>query len=68
MRCGQCKWYFITWEHNFPNGCKAWGIKTRLSPSALVKSSSGLDCQLYQPKDPGMRRESETTEGWSITI
>jgi len=53
MNCDRCKHFMITWDTAAPYGCKAWGIKSRQRPNAVVFASSGLACQLFEPKDPG---------------
>jgi hypothetical protein len=49
--CMKCKHFYITWDPNFPRGCKAFGFKTRTLPSAQVLSSSGSPCMNYEHKD-----------------
>ena len=51
--CDRCKHYIITWDPGAPYGCKAWGIKSRQRPSAVVLASSGLACKLFEAKTPG---------------
>jgi hypothetical protein len=48
--CQRCKHYFVTWEKNKPHGCKAYGFKSRLMPSAVVFQSSGIACSFYQQR------------------
>ncbi len=48
--CQNCEHYYITWDQNFPYGCKAMGFKTRKLPSQDVYESSGMDCQLFSRK------------------
>lgn len=50
INCYQCKYFYVTWDPQFPKGCKAYQFKGRLLPSMEVKKSSGHDCLQYQPK------------------
>lgn len=46
----KCVNYYVTWDKSFPNGCKAYGFKTKHMPSVDVFTSSGIECQLYERK------------------
>jgi len=48
--CRDCKFYYITWDRNFPYGCRAMGFKGKQQPSYMVYKSSGIKCQLFQKK------------------
>ena len=50
INCMTCKYYYVTWDPNFPKGCKAFGFKTRNLPSIEVKKASGEDCLKYEKK------------------
>jgi len=50
INCKRCIYYYVTWEPSAPHGCKAFGFKTKLTPSVAVKNSSGAECGLYQVK------------------
>jgi len=50
INCRLCRYYYITWDKKFPNGCKAFGFKTVKMPSFDVRSSSGEECSKYAPK------------------
>lgn len=50
INCFKCKFYYVTWEKNFPYGCKAIGFKGRELPSVSVKRNTGIDCQFYEEK------------------
>lgn len=45
INCKACKYYYITWDRNFPNGCKAYGFKCKEMPSVFVFKSSGDCCK-----------------------
>jgi hypothetical protein len=51
MKCKVCFHFSITWDAAAPYGCGAWGIKTRLHPHWAVYASSGLECQLFRPRE-----------------
>ncbi|PHO12106.1 uracil-DNA glycosylase [Malaciobacter marinus] len=48
--CQKCLYYYVTWEKERPHGCKAYGFKSQLIPSIVVKNSSGKPCSFYNPK------------------
>ncbi|KAB7670630.1 uracil-DNA glycosylase [Bacillus sp. B1-b2] len=48
--CYKCKFFYVTWDRQFPKGCKAFQFKGRMLPSIEVKKSSGQDCLRFQPK------------------
>ena len=49
--CIGCTHYYITWDKNFPKGCKGFGFKSRNMPCIVVKESSGETCKMYVPKE-----------------
>jgi len=50
MICNKCKHYYITWDKNFPYGCRAMNFKSRQSPAAVVFKNSAISCQLFEKK------------------
>jgi hypothetical protein len=48
--CGDCTHYYVTWDKDFPYGCKAMGFKSRTCPAQEVRNASGMDCQLFERK------------------
>jgi hypothetical protein len=48
--CLRCAHYFITFDPAFPYGCRAMNFKSRTLPETEVRTASGLDCQMFQPK------------------
>jgi hypothetical protein len=48
--CMKCRYFYVTWDTNFPRGCKAYGFKSQTMPSLTVLSSSGLPCLHFEPK------------------
>ena len=57
VNCFDCVHFYITWDKNFPRGCRALSFKGREMPCATVLSSSGIECQRFTP------RESERGRG-----
>jgi hypothetical protein len=49
--CLKCQHFYVTWDTNFPRGCKAFGFKTKTMPSLAVLSSSGEPCLKFEKKD-----------------
>ncbi|MCI3920958.1 uracil-DNA glycosylase [Paenibacillus sp. TRM 82003] len=52
INCLKCKHYYVTWDPQFPRGCRAFNFKTSAMPSATVLSSSGSPCMKFEPKGP----------------
>jgi len=48
--CHKCKHYYVTWDKNFPHGCRAMNFKSQEFPSQVVQTSSGTSCLLFEPK------------------
>lgn len=48
--CQKCIHYFVTWEPQKPHGCNAYGFKSKIIPSQVVKNSSGAECSLFKLK------------------
>ncbi len=51
VNCFICKHFYITWESAFPNGCRAFGFKTKHFPSEVIRSSSDMRCLHFVKKD-----------------
>ncbi len=48
--CIRCRYYQVTWEPRLPYGCLAHGFKSQKNPALVVFESSGMQCQLFEPK------------------
>jgi len=49
--CHKCEYYYVTWDKDFPHGCKGMGFKSRQLPIFTVhESSPGMDCLLFKKK------------------
>ena len=49
--CHKCKHYHITWDRQFPYGCKAMKFKSSSLPSLEALASSGFPCQFFERKE-----------------
>ena len=56
--CYQCIHYYVTWDREFPKGCRAMGFKSKKIPSCLVQESSGMQCLKFEEKE----KENERTQ------
>lgn len=57
--CLACRHFYITYEPEFPYGCKALNFKSRQYPAIVVLASSGIRCQAFAAKKtakPGQPR------------
>ncbi len=50
MNCKKCQFFYITWDKNFPYGCKQYEIKSKTTPDVQVLVNTGIACLGYQPK------------------
>ena len=48
--CRKCKFLYVTWDKDFPYGCRAIGFKSKLTPSVVVYQSSMMVCQKFEPR------------------
>ena len=49
--CRKCKHFFVTYEPQTPNGCKAFQIKSKALPQIIVKQANqGQECLGFQEK------------------
>jgi hypothetical protein len=49
--CQRCTYYYITWEKQFPHGCRAMGFKSRFNPGVEVRMAmNGKNCKLFVGK------------------
>jgi predicted nucleic acid-binding Zn-ribbon protein len=69
--CHKCRYYFVTWNQQFPHGCRAMGFKSDRYPIDEVRGAlnevrgalnemrgalKGADCLLYEPKRKGIKK------------
>ncbi|MEN6411244.1 MAG: hypothetical protein ABFC84_00590 [Veillonellales bacterium] len=50
VKCIKCQYHYITWDRDFPHGCKVLGFKSRKIPSLVVRESSGQECLAFTNK------------------
>lgn len=50
MDCKKCQFFYITWDKNFPYGCRLYEIKSKTTPDVQVLVNTGIACLGYQPK------------------
>jgi hypothetical protein len=48
--CHKCIHYYVTWNRDYPHGCRAMGFKGRFLPSISVHRISGRACLMYLEK------------------
>jgi hypothetical protein len=59
--CYGCRYYLVTWDAQFPYGCRAHTFKSKKLPALEVFDASGLECMLFAPKKQrATSRESES--------
>ncbi len=51
INCFSCRYFFITYDPQFPYGCRAARFKSRRMPSKEMSVSSGIDCQFFSRKE-----------------
>ena len=50
INCMKCQHFYVTWDPQYPKGCRAFGFKTNNMPSQTVLSSSGKPCMSFESK------------------
>lgn len=49
--CFKCRHFHITHEAANPYACRAMGFKSKQAPALVVFKNSGMECQLFSPKE-----------------
>ena len=50
--CHRCAHYFVTWQVDFPHGCRAMGFKSRRLPITEVRSAmQSKNCLAFKSKN-----------------
>jgi len=57
INCRDCRHYHITFDASAPYGCRAYGFKSKVTPSVAVYQSSGMQCTLF------LAKKSESSNG-----
>ncbi|UCE72268.1 MAG: hypothetical protein JSU99_02875 [Nitrospiraceae bacterium] len=50
ITCNKCTHFYVTWDKQYPRGCRAMNFKSKDLPSTVVYESSGLECQKFKAK------------------
>ena len=50
INCFTCGHFYITYDPQFPYGCRAAGFKSRGMPSREMAANSGMACQFFLAK------------------
>ncbi|MES0372199.1 MAG: uracil-DNA glycosylase [Mariprofundaceae bacterium] len=58
--CMRCRHYYVTWDPNFPYGCKAFGFKSRVMPCLEVYSASQHHCLKFEGKNRNQHPSEES--------
>ena len=45
--CVLCEYFHITWDRDFPKGCKLFGFKSKHAPSIMVREATGAPCKNF---------------------
>ncbi|MGD2097768.1 MAG: uracil-DNA glycosylase [Desulfobacterales bacterium] len=57
ISCHKCIHYYVTWDRNFPHGCRGMGFKGRCYPLYTVRQiMNGQDCLLFVAKSTSKKR------------
>ncbi|MGD8344955.1 MAG: uracil-DNA glycosylase [Desulfobacterales bacterium] len=57
ISCHKCIHYYVTWDQNFPHGCRGMGFKGRRYPMVAVRQiMNGKDCLLFVAKRTAKKR------------
>jgi hypothetical protein len=51
INCFSCLYFYITYDPQFPYGCRAVRFKARRMPAKEMSASSGIDCQFFARKE-----------------
>ncbi len=60
VNCNKCCHFYITWDKNFPYGCRAMGFKSKEMPSLAVLKNSERECLLFKDKPEVRKKEKKT--------
>ena len=51
ISCHKCLHYYVTWDPQFPHGCRIMGFKGRQMPAIQVRRTMhGKDCLFFEVK------------------
>ena len=49
--CFGCKFFYVSWDKNYPYGCRAFSIKSKKIPSGEVQAKSNMSCLYFSKKE-----------------
>jgi hypothetical protein len=52
VRCHGCRHFLVTHQADWPYACRAYGLRSRMLPSAEILAMSGQPCQQREPRPP----------------
>jgi len=54
VNCRRCKHFYITWDKDFPQGCRLYTVKSKQLPCVAVLDATGAPCQYWEeaPRKP----------------
>jgi len=52
ITCFQCCFFHITYDKNFPYGCREMNFKSKTLPMNKVYENSGVPCLAFSQKKP----------------
>ncbi|MBW2440724.1 MAG: uracil-DNA glycosylase [Deltaproteobacteria bacterium] len=53
VSCHKCLHYYVTWDPQFPHGCRIMGFKSKRMPAIDVRRTmDGKNCNLFKVRNP----------------
>jgi len=60
IACHKCNHYYVTWDLNFPHGCRAMDFKSKRLPINDVRMAMrGKDCLAFKMKKRKLRHQEQ---------
>jgi len=59
INCLKCHYFYVTWDKDFPRGCKFFDFKTKNMPSIEVLRSSGMECLKFISRNLKNKNKAE---------
>ena len=50
IKCGKCRFFFVTYDKKRPWGCSRFGFKSLTLPYQLVLTTTGTNCAYFKEK------------------
>jgi hypothetical protein len=64
--CHSCKNFYITWEKDFPYGCRAMDFKSSRLPSLEVEEADRQECLAHELKPSSERTTKKKRSSSSV--